>query len=262
MISTTMLWGYLELSYKLNVTWLTVEGKKLRKQRFEQVKHFLKREYPKDGNISGWSVLFGGLTGIIFNVLIIEAHDWISGAIGLFIGFVFGIAHLTISNFSWKVKMLKRIQFKREILPLDEKYVYDINDLDSKRWPRAPYNLFFEHDLGLQNSILSNDAKENLKSLCFDYIEELRTVLNSDVKKYSELKNSTKELFEVEWSIHKHFKYGGSYIRHRFPAYAQWNSAQLFYSIGETYSWEQHPKTWRVRFVVLSLPECFLLKLV
>ena len=256
-----MLWGYLELSYKLNVTWLTEESQLGRKKRFKQIKHFLDREYPKDGSIYAWSVLFGGLTGIIFNVLIFEAHDWTIGALGLFIGFVFGIAHLTISNFSWKFKMLKRIQFKREILPLDEKYIYEINDLTSK-YHGPPYKLFFDNHLGLQNSILSNDENESLKSLCFEHIEELRTVLNSDVKKYSELKASTKELFEVEWTIHNRLKYGGDNIRWHFSGgyHIFWNSAQLFYYIEKPYSWERR-KIWSVKFVVLSWPECYLLKL-
>lgn len=258
MLSDTLLWGYFELNYKLNGSYEYIYTRKL---RFKQLKHFLNREFPDNTFISLWSLIIGGLTGLSISAYMLESDPQTTMALGILIGLMVGNPHFIISKFFWKLRLFKLIQFKKKILPLDEKYTYLIKDetvYSSKAW-----ELFFESYLFINNEFLSIEEREVLKALCFEHIEELRIALKSDVNKYSELTDTSKELFQVKWSTNEHlnFKYAGDRVRHHdlLRGFHHFDGAHLFYHIQQPYPWKSD--SYFVDFVILSTPECYLLKL-
>jgi hypothetical protein len=231
--------------------------RRLRRLKFEVYRHFLQRQVESErSQYQIVSLTVGFFLAMVYVLTPPYSTGFYLYFLFLGIGLIAAFAHFVVMTFFWKVKLLDQIRFKSKFLPVDEKLVYRIKTSTISKGPL--FNLYFESYYGMTKDAQIKGS-EKLKDLCFYLIDDVRHKINASDKKFADLSSEQKDLLNVEWTIDGgnvgKFNFAGSY------PHTQSTWWYVFYSIVEKTSWESPQNGCKVKCIVLTEPECYLLEL-
>lgn len=251
MASNLLLWYYLEIEYFFRENSVYRKSKRERRFLYKELVHFLMRQYKIERSESyALSLIVGGIIS-----LSIHAAFNIEKGIILCTYPILTVVYHSIITFFWKIKMSKLIRFKAKFFPIHNKLEYRINT--KNHGGKLLFNLYYESYLAMTESFgdiqySSNSDEEKLKRMCFNFIDDVKKSISATDKKFDELSIEQKELIKLEWSITGGHT-GKLSFAEDFP-HTQYTRMYFFYS----FEWKK--KGCKVKCIVLSEPECYLLE--